>query len=72
MANGNGKLTLKEFKEADDGTRLYYIWERLNNISELSKRVNKIENWQKQMIGAMIVLNVVVLPLIILFINKIT
>ena len=66
----NGKITLEEFHKFDEPTRQYYIWERLNYISELREEIDKVRGWQKQMIGAMVILNVFVLPIIFMAINK--
>lgn len=66
----NGKLTLEEFKNSDEGTRQFYIWERLNTIAHLNEEIRKLRDWQKQIVGAMVVLNVFVLPVIFIVISK--
>jgi len=66
----NGHLTKTEFQEMKESERQFYIWERLNMIVGLKNEVAKIKNWQSKMIGAMIVLNVIVLPLMFIIISK--
>jgi len=66
----NGHLTKTEFQGMDESERQFYIWERLNMIVGLKTEVANIKSWQSKMIGAMVVLNVIVLPLMFIVISK--
>ena len=66
----NGKLTLKEFQSATEATRQFYIWERLEVVYNNRHDIENLKGWRKQIIGAMVVLNVIVLPLAFILFNR--
>ena len=66
----NGHLSKTEFQGMQESERQFYIWERLNMIVGLKDEIKKLNDWKKQIVGAMLVLNVIVLPVIFMLINK--
>ena len=66
----NGHLSKTEFQNMQESERQFYIWERLNMIVGLKDEIGKLNDWKKQIVGAMLVLNVIVLPVVFMLINK--
>ncbi len=66
----NGKISKTEFQKMHESERQFYIWERLNMIVGIKEEVGKLKDWRKQIVGAMVILNVIVLPVVFILINK--
>lgn len=67
----NGQISLDEFRDKmDEPTRLYYIWERLDALVKLKDKTDSIERKINIAIGAVAIINVVILPVMLLVISE--